>query len=49
MGAEVSKGKKGLQIEIDENTNIAEQDNQAQQMLLQNVMKNENKMAAEAA
>ena len=41
-----SKDKKGLKIEIDENANIAEQDNRAQQMLLENVMKNENKMAA---
>lgn len=37
--------KNGLQIEIDENANIAEQDDQAQQMLFENVMKNENKMA----
>ena len=38
--------KKALKIEIDENANIAEQDDRAQQMLLENVMKNENKMAA---
>lgn len=37
--------KNGLHIEIDENANIAEQDDQAQQMLFENVMKNENKMA----
>ena len=39
--------KGGLHIEIDENANIAEQDDQAQQMLLENVMKNENKLAGE--
>ena len=38
--------KTGLYIEIDENADIAEQDGQAQQMLFENVMKNENKMAA---
>jgi len=44
---ETNKAKKnGLQIEIDENANIAEVDDKAQQMLLENVMKNENKMAA---
>ena len=39
--------KNGLQIEINETDNIAEQDDQAQQMLLENMMKNENKMAGE--
>lgn len=39
--------KNGLQIEINETDNIAEQDDQAQQMLLENMMKNENKMAGD--
>lgn len=39
--------KNGLQIEINETDNIAEQDDQAQQMLLENMMKNENKMSGD--